>query len=118
MITTPARRGRRVLLRRFRRITDVQVYACRKVAGSSSWSQHAWGNALDVFATKAELGQIARYLVRHARRRRVQTVIFDGRSWSWDHRRWVPYTGSNPHTSHVHVDFRPRRFGTPPCAGG
>jgi hypothetical protein len=42
-----------------------------------------------------------------ARRLGVMYVIWDGRWWaSWDAAKgWQPYTGSSPHTDHVHVSF-------------
>ena len=29
------------------------VFSCRKIAGTNYWSQHAWGNALDLFPKTA-----------------------------------------------------------------
>jgi hypothetical protein len=29
------------------------VFSCRKIAGTNYWSQHAWGNALDLFPRTA-----------------------------------------------------------------
>jgi hypothetical protein len=42
-----------------------------------------------------------------ARRLGVMYVIWDGRWWAaWDAAKgWQPYTGSNPHTDHVHFSF-------------
>lgn len=41
----------------------------------------------------------------NARRLGVQYVIFNRATWqAWDGR-WEPYTGSNPHTDHVHISL-------------
>lgn len=115
--TTPCRRFTRRLRIRFPRVSRVGIYACRHIAGSTSWSQHSWGNAIDVFGPQSTLARVARWASRPRRSRRlaVQTVIWHDRVWSAETGQWSHYSGI-PHVAHVHVDFRPRRYGTPPCA--
>lgn len=117
METTQTTRFRRRIRLRFPRVVRTGVYNCRRIAGSSSWSQHAWGNAIDVFGPRFTLGRLARWAARRrvARRLGVQTVIWQDRVWSAETRSWSHYSGI-PHVTHVHVDFAPRRYGTPPCA--
>jgi hypothetical protein len=95
------------------------IYNCRKVAGSSTYSQHAWANALDVGAsTPEQLAIVAQDLVRAQEpggelENIVQTVIVANRVWRKGDG-WLPYTGI--YHSHVHVDASPNYSGTPPCA--
>ncbi len=134
VITPAIRRVNRVLMRtRAARFVDhAGVYNCRRIAGSTTWSQHAWGNASDIFpradgALAAEACErIARTVVRNATRRtvanrgrrlRVAEVIdhANGRIWT-PSRGWHAYGGNRG--PHVHVSGAPLRTGTPPCAGG
>jgi len=78
---------------------DVQTTNCRKIAGSATWSQHAWANGADLFASKIVLNQVAEDL------RRVEGVA---------HVLWQ-VAG---HFDHVHFDTWPQGSSTPPCAGG
>src|SRR4249920_3279575 len=76
-------------------------YVCKQISGSSSWSQHSWGNALDLFpkpdpqrvTVQHELRQIANSVVYQAthktkanrmRKLEVAEVIDhdDGRIWT------------------------------------
>jgi hypothetical protein len=118
-------------------ISHAGVYNCRRIAGSTAWSQHAWGNAVDLFPKAGKRGDkyidaaearklIARTIVRNATRRtkanrgrklKVSQVIdHDGRLIWTPERGWRPYTGAPG--NHVHVSGAPLRDGTPPCAGG
>lgn len=99
-----------------RRWSDHQWFACRKIRGSTTtWSQHAWGNALDAFASHDALPKPARWLVRHFRLLRVHRVIYHDREWDRLERRWEHYGGVF-HGNHIHVEGSPSRGGTPPCA--
>lgn len=102
------------------------VYNCRKISGSSSWSQHSWGNAADIFAHEADLEAIAHNVVlqrqqdtyaNQGRRQPVHYVIWrEGPGGIWSPTQgWHDYSGYHPPT-HVHVDFDPFQTGTPPCA--
>jgi hypothetical protein len=95
------------------------IFNCRPVAGSSTWSQHSWANALDVGAsTMDQLWTIANRLVEEQKEGRdlegiVYTVICGNRIWRKD-LGWNPYTGI--YHTHVHVDAYPNFDGRPPCA--
>lgn len=121
-----------------RLIASGGVYNCRTVSGSSTYSQHAWGNAIDLFprsgaVTKEEfkgdvdkeLRAIANAVVWQATHK---TTANRGRkipaSQVIDHnnrRIWTPADGWHLYTgttgAHVHVSGSPLRSGTPPCAG-
>ncbi len=88
--------------------------------GSSITSEHQEGRAWDWMVSVEsrqdrravsdlfdKLLKTDRHDNRHARARRlgIMYFIWNGRMWtSWD-RGWKDYTGSNPHTDHVHFSF-------------
>lgn len=112
-------------------IASAGVYNCRNVAGSSTYSQHSWGNAIDFFP-KAQLGkdvnltlrQIAdkyvfqathRTVQNHFRKLPISQVIDHNNRRIWERGKgWFTYTGTTG--AHVHVSGEPMREGTPPCA--
>ena len=114
------------------RISSAGCYNCRTVAGSSSYSQHAWGNALDLFPkghkdpelVQVDLRAIARAVVAHAtkvtianrgRKLRVAQVIdHDARQIWTPSSGWQVYTGTTG--AHIHVSADPMRTGKPSCA--
>ncbi len=112
------------------RVAYGAVYNCRHITGSSGWSQHAWGNACDLFPKPPssddakDRRQIAETVVWQAthrtkanrfRRLAVAEVIdHDARKIWTPSRGWHDYTGSTG--DHVHVSGAPLRTGTPPCA--
>jgi hypothetical protein len=90
--------------------------ACRDIAGTYDWSQHAYCNAIDVGAQRDTMHAISRYLVANADHLSVHTVIYAREAWSRDRPYWHYYDGVNPHYDHVHVDFDPQGSGYPACA--
>ncbi len=111
-------------------ISLAQVFACRRIEGSSSWSQHAYGNATDLFPSgdpeshAAKRRAIANFVVKntttrtlanHGRKLAVAEVIdHDARRIWTPSRGWHEYTGTTG--DHVHVSGSPLRSGTPACA--
>lgn len=81
---------------------------CRKIRRSDRWSQHAWGNALDLHGDGDTLGVLANWLEAHAAEFSIRNVCYFDRG---------PCNRAD-HRNHIHVDFNPRGIGTPPCAGG
>lgn len=112
-------------VRRRKLISHGGVFTCRKIAGTNVWSQHAWGNAVDLFPKDAKHNdEIARAVVYHAKHR---TVANRGRRLELsnviDHlngRIWTPGTGWHEYSGtvgpHVHAQAAPVRTGTPHCA--
>ena len=69
---------------------------------------HPDGLALD-FMTRGRTGdRLASYVKRHAKKYKVEYVIWNRRIWNIrrNSEGWRPYRGPNPHTDHVHVTFR------------
>ena len=99
------------------RLSSFGICSCRPIAGTSSWSQHAYCNAEDVHGSAAVMEEVWDYTIAHGVRLRVAHVIYARRIWQ-------PgggvsyYGGTNPHYDHDHVDFLPQGSGLPACAGG
>ncbi len=107
------------------RISFGSVFSCRKIAGTDVWSQHAWGNAVDLFPKADKYNDdIANAAVTQATKR---TWANRGRKLDLsnviDHlngRIWTPGTGWHEYNGtvgpHVHVEAAPIKTGVPPCA--
>lgn len=75
------------------------IYNRRKIAGSKTWSQHSWGNALDLMTRDLATGDRVRAWLRsNALWLPVGTVL-----WR------VP-----AHFDHLHIEGKPKRRGVPP----
>jgi len=70
-------------------------------------SDHNTGDALDIGIIDANQGsKIAQKLISEADKRNVKYIIWNKQIWNPSiSNEWRPYTGKNPHTSHVHVSF-------------
>ncbi|KKN00277.1 hypothetical protein LCGC14_1139380 [marine sediment metagenome] len=96
------------------RITGRPVTVVRKVAGTTFWSQHSYGNAIDFGGSSVDLAALALWAARTALSWSVATVIYNRRIWSSSTQQWSTYRGVNPHTTHIHIDYLPRWAGDPP----
>lgn len=117
------------------RIGSGGVYVCKTISGSSSYSQHSWGNAVDLFPKSAgktprevqnELDAMFHAIIRHSTRRTAanlgrklavaEIIHHDGRLI------WTPDRGIHAYGGttgpHIHVSGAPLKGGRPPCAGG
>lgn len=90
------------------------VTVVRRIADTTAWSQHSYGNAIDAYANKIRLNRLALWTAGNANRHSVARVIYNRRVWESRGRTWRTYRGKNPHTTHVHIDYRPQWVGTPP----
>jgi hypothetical protein len=113
-------------------ISYAGCYICKQISGSNSWSQHSWGNALDLFpkpspqrvTVQHELRAIADAVVYQAthktkanrlRKLEVAEVIdHDGRRIWTPSQGWHDYGGTTG--THIHVSAAPLKTGVPPCA--
>lgn len=81
----------------------------RNVAGTSVPSEHNIGNAIDWHGAKGigdpVMQELADYLVANHSTYSAKNVIYNRRIWN-SPKGWHTYTGKNPHTNHVHVDFK------------
>jgi hypothetical protein len=90
------------------------IFSCRKVAGTDTWSAHAWKMAIDIAGPWLVMVLVAHLAVKHAARFGFETIIFNGKSWSRAEG-WHPYSGSCPHKRHCHINTD-YPDGRPPCA--
>jgi len=87
-------------------------YACRNMNNGSKnpkLSVHAVGRALDITAAGDVGDNIANHLVENAEALGVQLIIWNRTVWmiSANGATSKQYTGSNPHTDHVHAEVTP-----------
>jgi hypothetical protein len=109
------------------------VFNCRVIAGTNSYSQHAWGNAVDLFprdpsATHTpvdqELDRIFHAAIRqaenktkynHFRRMPASEIIHHNARLIWTPDAGIHAYGGTT-GAHIHVSGAPLKHGTPPCA--
>lgn len=114
MATPAATQFEAVLSERFPGIRFGRVN-CRKISGSDWWSQHSWNNARDIYppkdipyltsndgAYRAWLDEVWDFIEENYDELNIRVKLWQVRS----------------HYNHIHVDFWPRGWATPPCAGG
>lgn len=81
------------------------AYVCKSISGSSTPSQHSYGNAVDIFFdTLAHQEKVAEWAVAHADELHLQHVISGNRIWTRGVG-WRAYGGD--FHAHLHVDFDP-----------
>lgn len=71
---------------------------------------HEEGRAIDAMTSDVAKGDsIADWCVTHAAQLGIQYVIWRRTEWSSSSRSpaWEPYSGTNPHTDHVHIEVTP-----------
>lgn len=91
-------------------LTDLGIFNCRTPRGVDPGagvrlSVHAEGRAWDAGARGVLGTSLAMLLVGNALELGVQRVIWQSHSWDSLERRWVPYSGADPHDTHVHVEL-------------
>ncbi len=85
---------------------------CRPISGTDIWSQHSWGNALDLVHEdygysrnpdhQAELDLVFEWLQANSEALSIRLILW---------RR-------SGHYDHIHIDGWPTGYETPPCADG
>jgi len=72
-----------------------------------SKSDHNTGDALDIGIKDSSQGeQIAQKLIKEAQDKNIKYIIWNKQIWNPSiSNSWRPYSGENPHTTHVHVSF-------------
>lgn len=92
-------------------VTSKGVYNRRKIAGTNTWSQHAWANAWDIGPPKGEPYYNAPTLddvARHMRDLRSRGVLVNGAQIGT-----ILWRVRN-HYDHIHIERAPKQRGTPP----
>ena len=90
------------------------VTNCRKISGSSSWSQHSWSGANDI--THKDHG--------YSSNPTHQVWLRELVDWLRDKMELLSLKSilgpdyNSAHADHVHADHWPKGYSTPPCAGG
>lgn len=91
--------------------TNLGIYNCRVIDGSSSLSLHAEGRAADLGCPVGNdwSWAVAEFLRRNSKALRIQLIIHNKQVWSANQpdAGWRRYTGKNPHTDHLHVEITP-----------
>lgn len=90
------------------RFTRIGQYNRRKISGSSSWSQHSWGNAIDIHVSsgkavgveRANGDAIAAFLRENQHKFGIRYILW----WRANH------------YDHIHVDMWPKGIYTPPLS--
>ncbi len=117
-MTPNIERLRREVERRWSNVKSWGVQNCRKIANTTIWSQHAWGNAWDLTSPSRVLiaGPRTRYNPLHMRYVDRIHEYLDANRNTLEIRTLLWRTAA--HWDHIHVDTWRKGWGTPPCAGG
>ena len=90
----------------FKGITNLGIWGDEK--HKQRISDHNTGDAQDFgISNSVENGnKIAQKLMTEAKQRNVKYIIFNGKIWNPSiSNEWRPYSGKNPHSTHVHVSY-------------
>jgi len=90
----------------FKGITNLGIWGDAKHRQRKS--DHNTGDAQDFgIGNNIETGnKIAQKLISEAKERGIKYIIFDGKIWNPSiSNEWRPYSGKNPHSTHVHVSY-------------
>lgn len=107
----------------FANLQNMGTYNCRRIANSTSYSDHAWGAAIDWGSgnvspseqQKTSMKTLFDYCINSSIAYHINYVIYNRKIWSRSNSTVHNYTGTNPHTNHVHISFTDSGTGTPPC---
>lgn len=101
-----------VTLPEWQYVKRVGVTNCRPIAGSQTYSQHSWSNALDIhFTSSVSVPATGEALAAGTRMvdKLLQRFGDDIFELIWQ---------ASGHWEHIHVSTWPKGWLTPPCAGG
>jgi hypothetical protein len=100
-----------IVLDRGRGARNWGIYNYRKVAGTSYWSLHGEGRALDVgFAlvdgkANPEGTRLVKELLPLVGKLGIQCIIWNRTLWSAKHPNGTRYNGVSPHIDHIHIEL-------------
>jgi hypothetical protein len=109
--TCPLKTWHREVFGQFDDVESWGIYNPRNIAGTSTPSQHAYANAEDVHGSAKEMAEVFEFTWWNGKRLAVAHTIYNHQIWTPGDASPRPYTGSNPHTDHVHTDFNPQIAG-------
>jgi hypothetical protein len=95
----------------FPMITATGIFNDRNVAGTTKKSSHAEGRAIDVHLNANKPNdrvvgdELFRALIDAAHATGIDNVIWNRQIWSIHKPTIRQYSGVNPHTDHIHVEF-------------
>jgi hypothetical protein len=102
-VTPPIAKLKADVFKKFPQAWSGGDYVVRKIKDSSTWSQHSWGNALDVMVPSLEYGdKILAWIT-------VNRAVYGTGTVLWRQK---------DHFDHLHIEGLPKQTGTPPGAGG
>jgi peptidoglycan hydrolase-like protein with peptidoglycan-binding domain len=101
------------VLATFPRATNLGIYNCRNARGTTTFSPHAEGRAIDVGFPLASNGRGSSYgyalvnalLKADPSKLGIQAIIYDRKIWSAKSPSGRDYTGVHPHYDHVHIEM-------------
>ncbi|MEN0001062.1 MAG: extensin family protein [Pseudomonadota bacterium] len=97
-------------------IRQMSAYSCRRIRGSSTWSEHSKGNAIDIGSIKLDSGKVIDVARPHFFAMRERAYLHRVRTKACDHFSTVLGPGSDAdHRDHFHFDLRQRRSGYRHC---
>ena len=85
---------------------------CRKISGTSTYSQHSWCNALDIY--HKDWG----YSTNPIHQQWLDTVYDFIEAYREELSIRVRIWRKRDHFNHIHIDGWPKGYATPSCAGG
>lgn len=95
------------------------IFNCRPIAGSASWSQHAWGNAEDFSDGGVAAEEAERWFNTNKTKLPIAELIGRGRIWTKARASEgfrALSASAHQHHDHWHVSADPLEAGAPPCA--
>jgi hypothetical protein len=101
----------RALRVNFPMITATGIYNDRNVAGTNRKSSHAEGRAIDIHLNANKPNdrvvgdELFHILIDAAHATGIDNVIWNRQIWSTRRPTIRQYSGANPHTDHIHVEF-------------
>jgi hypothetical protein len=103
-------------------IGSMGIYNRRFIAGTIVWSQHAWGNAVDITSPVSVARMADGKIVRNTLNPAHMAYLDEVADWLYANRtrlgiRVILWRRSS-HWNHIHIDMYPRKDGTPPRLDG
>ncbi len=92
-------------------VKKIDIYAPRNIAASTSVSMHAYGCAIDLYlSASVETDRVKGDFIfdcvkKNASEMRLGAIIWNRMIYSGTWSRLTPYTGPNPHTDHLHLEW-------------